>query len=100
RAASWTSSRSVRAVVCAGAAATNAKACSVIRRSAAGADLGVFLVVAGPSGAGKGTIVRRLLERDPHLWLSTSVTTRAPRPGERDGVDYRFVDRDEFLALR
>ena len=44
--------------------------------------------------------MRRLLQRDPQLWLSTSVTTRAPRPGERDGVDYRFVDRDEFCALR
>jgi len=44
--------------------------------------------------------VRRLLQRDPQLWLSTSVTTRAPRPGECDGVDYRFVDGDEFCALR
>jgi guanylate kinase len=57
-------------------------------------------VIVGPSGVGKGTVVRKLLERDPSIWLSVSVTTRAPRPGEVDGVDYRFVDRDEFLAIR
>jgi guanylate kinase len=57
-------------------------------------------VIAGPSGVGKGTVVRRLLERDPSLWLSVSITTRAPRPGERDGVDYHFVTADEFDALR
>jgi guanylate kinase len=57
-------------------------------------------VVAGPSGVGKGTIVRRLLERDPRLWESVSYTTRPQRPGEVDGVDYHFVPRDEFFALR
>jgi guanylate kinase len=57
-------------------------------------------VIAGPSGAGKGTVIRRLLEREPHLWFSVSYATRAPRPGEVDGVDYHFVDRDDFLALR
>jgi guanylate kinase len=60
----------------------------------------VLLVIAGPSGVGKGTIVKRLRERDPSLWLSVSATTRSPRPGEQDGVDYLFVDRDDFLALR
>lgn len=49
---------------------------------------------------GKGTIVRRLLEREPKLWLSVSATTRPPRPGEVDGRDYRFLDRDEFERLR
>jgi guanylate kinase len=56
--------------------------------------------VAGPSGAGKGSIVRSLLEREPALWWSVSVTTRQPRAGEVDGVDYRFVGRDEFEAAR
>ena len=67
---------------------------------AAGPDLAVLLVIAGPSGVGKGTVVRKLLERDPSIWLSVSATTRAPRPGEVDGVDYRFLTPDEFEALR
>jgi guanylate kinase len=57
-------------------------------------------VIVGPSGVGKGTVVRKLLERDPSIWLSVSATTRAPRPGEVDGVDYRFVSPEEFEALR
>ncbi len=56
--------------------------------------------MAGPSGAGKGSIVRRLLEREPALWWSVSVTTRQPRAGEVEGVDYRFVSRDDFEAAR
>jgi guanylate kinase len=60
----------------------------------------VLLVIAGPSGVGKGTIVRRLLERDPGLWLSVSANTRPPRPGETEGVDYLFVDRGAFEAMR
>jgi guanylate kinase len=59
-----------------------------------------LLVVAGPSGVGKGTVTRRLLERDPKIWLSISMTTRPPRDGEVDGVDYRFVSRDEFTRLQ
>jgi guanylate kinase len=62
--------------------------------------LGVLLVLAGPSGVGKGTIGRALLERDPNLVWSVSATTRPPRPGEVDGTDYHFVTRDEFEALR
>jgi guanylate kinase len=58
------------------------------------------LVIGGPSGAGKGSIVKRLLEGDPRLWFSVSATTRAPRAGEIDGVDYRFMRREEFEALR
>jgi guanylate kinase len=58
---------------------------------------GKLFVLAGPSGVGKGTIVRELVSRDPEgLSLSVSVTTRAPRPGEIDGVDYFFVDDDAF----
>jgi guanylate kinase len=53
-------------------------------------------VITGPSGVGKGTLIRGLMERLDGLELSVSATTRAPRPGERDGVDYYFLDRDEF----
>jgi guanylate kinase len=60
----------------------------------------VLVVLAGPSGVGKGTIVERLLGRDLGLWKSISYTSRAPRPDEVDGVDYHFVTRAEFEALR
>ncbi len=53
-------------------------------------------VITGPSGVGKGTLIRGLMERHPALELSVSATTRAPRPGERDGVDYHFLTREEF----
>jgi guanylate kinase len=61
---------------------------------------GVLLVLAGTSGAGKGTLGRRLLERDPALLWSVSWTTRASRPGEKAGADYHFRDREEFERLR
>ena len=57
---------------------------------------GFLLVLSSPSGAGKTTITRRLLERDPSFALSVSVTTRPPRPGEIDGTDYRFIDQARF----
>lgn len=53
-------------------------------------------VITGPSGVGKGTLIRGLMERQPQLELSVSATTRAPRPGEQDGVDYHFLTREEF----
>jgi len=53
-------------------------------------------VITGPSGVGKGTLIRGLMEREPRLQLSVSATTRDPRPGERDGVDYHFLTREEF----
>ncbi len=53
-------------------------------------------VITGPSGVGKGTLIRGLMEREPALELSVSATTRDPRPGERDGVDYHFLSREEF----
>ena len=60
---------------------------------------GLCLVLAAPSGAGKTTIARRLLAASADLALSVSVTTRAPRPGERDGIDYHFRDPAAFDAL-
>jgi guanylate kinase len=54
------------------------------------------LVVTGPSGVGKGTLIRDLLERVPDLTLSVSATTRPPRPGEVDGRDYHFLSEEEF----
>jgi guanylate kinase len=56
-------------------------------------------VITGPSGVGKGTLIRGLVERLPRLELSVSATTRPPRPGERDGVDYHFLSREEFDRL-
>ena len=59
---------------------------------------GLMLVLSSPSGAGKTSISRRLVKDDDNLTMSVSMTTRAPRPGERDGVDYRFVSREIFEA--
>jgi guanylate kinase len=53
-------------------------------------------VITGPSGVGKGTLIRGLRERVPELELSVSATTRPPRPGERDGIDYHFLSPEEF----
>jgi guanylate kinase len=53
-------------------------------------------VITGPSGVGKGTLIRALVERVPELELAVSATTRRPRPGERDGVDYHFLTDAEF----
>jgi guanylate kinase len=53
-------------------------------------------VITGPSGVGKGTLIKELLRRVPELELSVSATTRPPRPGERDGIDYHFLDEEEF----
>jgi guanylate kinase len=61
---------------------------------------GNLFVVAAPSGAGKTSLTRALLERDPGIRLSVSYTTRPPRPGEREGVDYHFVTPERFRALQ
>jgi guanylate kinase len=58
-----------------------------------------ILVLSGPSAVGKSTVVRCLRERMPQLYFSVSATTRAPRPGEVDGVDYHFVTRENFARL-
>jgi guanylate kinase len=58
------------------------------------------LVLSSPSGAGKTTLARRLLEADKNIRMSVSVTTRAPRDGEMHGVDYRFIDATEFERLK
>ena len=60
---------------------------------------GLMLVLSSPSGAGKTTLSRQLLENDPHIQLSISCTTRDKRPGERDGVDYKFVDTATFRGM-
>ena len=56
----------------------------------------MIFVITGPSGVGKGTLIRGLLQRIPELELSTSATTRKPRPGERDGIDYHFLTPSQF----
>jgi guanylate kinase len=59
---------------------------------------GLVLVITGPSGVGKGTLIRSLRERIPELELSVSATTRRPRPGETQGVDYWFMSHEDFDA--
>ncbi|WP_333794681.1 guanylate kinase [Hyphomicrobium sp.] len=60
---------------------------------------GLLLVLSSPSGAGKTSLSRKLLDADPNIALSVSVTTRKPRPGEIDGQDYWFVDEAKFEAM-
>ncbi len=60
---------------------------------------GTLFIVAAPSGAGKSTLVNALLAREPGIALSISHTTRTPRPGDVDGVQYHFVDRATFEAM-
>lgn len=60
---------------------------------------GNLYIVSAPSGAGKSSLVRALIEGDPKLRLSVSYTTRAPRPGEQNGVHYHFVTREAFLEM-
>lgn len=61
---------------------------------------GSLIVISGPSGAGKTTLLKKLFERCPGLKASVSATTRPPRPGETDGVDYHFLSADEFQHRR
>src|SRR5438105_4525276 len=61
--------------------------------------IGLLIVISGPSGVGKDTVLRRLFELAPNLKYSVSYTTRPPRPGEVDGHSYTFVSEPEFLRL-
>ena len=70
------------------------------RDPAGGTPRGARLtVLSGPSGVGKGSVVAALRRRHPDVWLSVSATTRPPRPGEIDGVDYHFVTPERFAAM-
>ena len=60
---------------------------------------GLLLVISGPSGAGKGTVCKELLERNPEFKLSVSATTRAPREGEVDGESYFFLTKEKFSEM-
>ena len=62
------------------------------------ASVAKVFVITGPSGVGNGTLIRSLFDRLPELQLSVSATTRAPRPGERDGAEYHFLTREQFDA--
>lgn len=59
---------------------------------------GLLIVLSGPSGSGKGTVLRELLKEEENIFLSVSATTRSPRPGEENGVHYFFLSREEFEA--
>ena len=61
---------------------------------------GLLMVLSSPSGAGKTTLARRLIEADAEIAMSVSVTTRPPRPGEIDGRDYHFIDDKRFVRMR
>ena len=67
--------------------------------SRAAADAARLTVLSGPSGVGKGSVVAEIRRHHPSVWLSVSVTTRAPRPGEEHGKQYYFVSRDEYDAM-
>lgn len=60
---------------------------------------GVLLVLSGPSGSGKGTVLKQLMQQQDNLYLSVSAATRAPRAGEQHGKDYNFIKKDAFEAL-
>ncbi len=62
-------------------------------------DKGLLVVISGPSGVGKGTVINEILKRRPNACLSVSCTTRGPRPGEQDGVHYYFISDDEFVSM-
>jgi guanylate kinase len=70
-----------------------------VSASVLGQRRGLMLVLSSPSGAGKTTITRSIIQRDPELTISISVTTRPQRPGEIDGVHYHFIDKAEFDRL-
>ncbi|MCL1835730.1 MAG: guanylate kinase [Oscillospiraceae bacterium] len=62
-------------------------------------ERGRLIVISAPSGAGKGTVIERLLKLRPEIVMSVSATTRAPREGEKDGEAYHFIDTEKFLRM-
>lgn len=62
-------------------------------------EKGKIFIVSGPSGSGKSTVLREVFKNRDRMWFSVSATTRAPRAGETDGVDYFFVGKEEFLGM-
>ena len=62
-------------------------------------ERGSLIVVSGPSGAGKSTVISKVMQKDPGIVFSVSATTRPPREGERDGVNYFFVTHDKFQSM-
>ncbi len=69
------------------------------RQAAMTGSKGRLTVITGPSGVGKGTLVAKMLDRHPEIWLSVSATTRAPRAGEVEGQSYFFKSKEAFAAL-
>ena len=62
-------------------------------------NLKKLIIITGPSGVGKGTVVKELLERNKDIWLSISATTRNPRVGEKDGLNYYFISEERFKDM-
>lgn len=60
---------------------------------------GILFIISGPAGSGKGTVVRQIIDTHSDIGLSISATTRAPRPGELDGVHYHFITKEQFERL-
>tara|TARA_B100000900_G_scaffold407382_1_gene420001 strand:- start:2171 stop:2722 length:552 start_codon:yes stop_codon:yes gene_type:complete len=58
-----------------------------------------LIIITGPSGVGKGTVVKNILKKDKNIWLSISATTRNPREGEKDGEDYYFFSEEKFMQM-
>ena len=58
-----------------------------------------LIILTGPSGVGKGTVVKEILDKDKNIWLSISATTREPREGEKDGENYYFLKQEKFKEM-
>src|SRR6266545_2132698 len=77
----------------------NSRRCASRSRMSSRPPRGLLFIVSAPSGAGKTTLVERLVERTPHLRMSRSYTSRSARQGETGGVDYNFVTRPDFERM-